>query len=392
MMNIRKITNAVVVLFVGFVVSPAVAADNAVFKELRETGVPLTNGETGKLPAPALDDGLDANGQRAAIEKVVSAEILKGGFMGGGKTDPFVYKLTDIPGKNPGPKPSLGRHVDLYFVAQGSLSTVASEEFMKGQVNLGGNNKDPKRGEGKFYTEDELKDRGLKITDTPQMKDRYAHIRMPLFNMVQISGTGYGVQTTEKESVLVAFRLDPRFAKDKTYPNEWRPFESNAAGGRQPGNPNPYEGAGGYVKVTELKGQKSPAVFIEYHLIFDEPHGWFNGAATLSSKLPLKYEEDVRQFRIDLKSFEKKNPPKKNDQARAAALTIEGAVGSLANDVASLVPSPRETVTETKSSQQSDSSSQAGGCEMCPCWAIGGLAAAAVIAGMVWRLRSRPNV
>jgi hypothetical protein len=134
--------------------------------------------------------------------------------------------------------------------------------------------------------------------------------------MVQISGTGYGIQTNEKESVLVAFRLDPKFAKDATYPNEWRGFISDAAGNKKPGNPNPYEGAGGYVKVTELKGVKTPAVFIEYHLIFDEPFGWFNGAATLSSKLPTKYDEDVRQFRIDLKSYEKKNPPARANQAK----------------------------------------------------------------------------
>jgi hypothetical protein len=187
---------------------------------------------------------------------------------------------------------------------------------MKGQVDFGGKNNNPNRGEGKFYTEDELKTRGLKITDTPQMKDRYAHIKMPLFSMVEISGTGYGVQTTEKESVLVAFKLDPRFAKDKDYPNRWTPFLRGAAGGRALGQPSPYEGAGGYVKVTELKGLKSPAVFIEYHLIFDEPFDWFNGGATLSSKLPLKYEEDVRQFRVDLKTFEKKNPPARAVQAK----------------------------------------------------------------------------
>jgi hypothetical protein len=386
----RHVLASIALSFIALSAVHAQAADNAIFKELRETGVPLTNGETAKLPAPALADGLDVEGQKAAIEKVVSAEILKAGFLGGGKTDPFVYKLTDIPGKNPGPKPSLGRHVDLYFVAQGSLATVASEKFMKGQIKKEG--QDPKRGKAEFYTEDELQQRGLKIVDTGEMKDRYAHIQMPLFSMVQISGTGYGVQTTDKESVLVAFKLDPKLAKDAKYPNEWRPFVNNAAGNKVPGDPTPYEGAGGYLKVTELKGQKLPVVFIEYHLIFDEPHGWFNGAATLSSKLPTKYDEDVRQFRIDLKNFEKKNPPKKSDQARAAASAIEGAVGNLANGAASLVPSPRQVVTEPNSSQSPDSCSQAGGCEMCPCWAIGGLAAAGVIAATVWRLRSQRKV
>lgn len=309
----RVIVSTIAFSFLAFGVDRTRAADNAVFKELRETGVPLSNGETPTLPAPALADGLDAAGQQAAIAKVVAPGIIDR-FMSGLKTAPFEYKLTDIPGKKPAPKQSLGRHVDLYFVAQGALATVASEKFMKGQVSQGGN--DPKRGKSEFYTEGELKERGLKIIDTPDTKTRYAHIQFPLFSMVQISGTGFGMQTTEKESALVAFRLDPNFAKDQTYPNEYRLYESNAAGNKALGKPSPYEGAGGYVKVTELKDQKSPLVFIEYHLIFDEPYGWFNGAATLSSKLALKYDEDVTQFRVDLKNFEKKNPPARAAQAK----------------------------------------------------------------------------
>jgi hypothetical protein len=288
------------------------AAENAIFKELREKGVPLSNGEFGKLPAPSLADGLNADGQKAAIAKVVSISKINAGFMLGGKTDPWQYSLTDIRGKKDDKKASIGRHVDLYFVAQGKLESVKNEKFMKNQVNKGGN-----RGTAEFYKPEELKERGLQIIDQKDHKDRYAHVLLPLFNMVEISGTGYGVQTSDKESVLVAFKLDPQFAKDPKYPNEWRPLNRGPAGVAAKGAPQPYDGAGGYVKVTELKDQKTPRVFIEYHLIFDEPYGWFSGAPTLSSKLPQQYENDVRQFRVDLKAFEKQNAAApQGDQAK----------------------------------------------------------------------------
>lgn len=290
----------------------AEAADNLVLQELLKDGIKLTNGEVGKLPPPALADGLTVEQQKQAIEKVVKKDTLARNFMTGGKTDAWQYKQTDIRSKENKPKASVGRLIDLYFVAEGSFSSIADPQFMKQQVNQGNNNNNANKGKAEFYAQKELDDRGLKIVDEPKLKDRYAHILFPLFNMVEIGGTGYGVETIDKESVLVAFRLDPKFADDKTYPNQWRSINRGAAGNIQKGAPNPYEGAGGYAKVTELKGQTTPRVFIEYHLLFDEPYGWFNGAPTLNSKLPTKYDEDVRQFRVDLKEFEKKNPPKNN--------------------------------------------------------------------------------
>ena len=38
-------------------------------------------------------------------------------------------------------------------------------------------------------------------------------------------------------------------------------------------------------------------MFIECHMIFDEPRGWFGGANLLRSKLPLAVQEEVRNFR-----------------------------------------------------------------------------------------------
>ena len=41
----------------------------------------------------------------------------------------------------------------------------------------------------------------------------------------------------------------------------------------------------------------SGAVLVEYHLVFEEPQGWFGGSNLLRSKLPLVCQDGVRKFR-----------------------------------------------------------------------------------------------
>lgn len=306
--NLLRITS--IAILSCLLVTAVRGAENPVYNELRNNGITLSNGIVVKAREPVLADGLNAKEQEAAIGKVVTPGVMRRGFMFGGRNDSYQYDMSKpIMAEKPGPNPPAGRTIDLYFVAEGSMESVDSKAFMDQQVNKG---QGEDRGEAKFLTEDELKKRNISLAKEEGVTERYAKIEFPLFNMVQINGVGYGVQTKGKDSVLVAFRLDPRFTNDKTYPNEWRPIIRNAQGNPQPGAPTPYEAAGGYVKVTKLEGQKKPRVFVEYHLIFDEPYGWFNGGPTLTSKLPIQYENDVREFRADLRDFERKNPPALN--------------------------------------------------------------------------------
>ena len=60
--------------------------------------------------------------------------------------------------------------------------------------------------------------------------------------------------------------------------------------------PQPYAGLGSYVKATRL-AEPAGAVFIEYHVVFAEPQGWFHGANLLRSKLPIVAQDMVRKFR-----------------------------------------------------------------------------------------------
>ncbi len=211
----------------------------------------------------------------------------------------FVLQMQekDVPGNQP--TDSIGRRIDMYFVAQGDLATVKNQGFMRQQIEKG---QKAGRGEGKFLINDELKQRNLTVIDNDKLRERYVYMKVPLFNQVMVSGTGHGMQTNGADSALVAYMLDSRFADDPQYPNHWQPGNRDQLGNVKWGPPQPYSGAGGYVKVTALKGPQ-PRVFVEYHLVFDEPHGWFGGKATLVADLPIQYQSDIRSFRKNLKTF-----------------------------------------------------------------------------------------
>ena len=51
--------------------------------------------------------------------------------------------------------------------------------------------------------------------------------------------------------------------------------------------------------MTELI-EPQGALFVEYHLVFDEPKAWFGGANLLRSKLPLMVQDNIRKFRREL--------------------------------------------------------------------------------------------
>ena len=62
------------------------------------------------------------------------------------------------------------------------------------------------------------------------------------------------------------------------------------------GPATPYGGAGFYLKITRLH-EPAGAIFIEQHVVFAEPAGWFAGANLLRSKLPTAVQINVRAMR-----------------------------------------------------------------------------------------------
>ncbi|MES1213546.1 MAG: hypothetical protein ABUL64_03085, partial [Singulisphaera sp.] len=85
----------------------------------------------------------------------------------------------------------------------------------------------------------------------------------------------------------------------KQFPNSWSPLERDASGKLSVGAAKAYSGLGGYMKMTELV-EPAGALFVECHIVFDEPEAWFHGKNFLRSKLPLVVQDNVRSFRRKL--------------------------------------------------------------------------------------------
>ena len=271
----------------------AQADENVIFKELVKQGVPLSNGKTIILPSPVMVDGLTDADQLQVMTGLVDAKNLIS-FLKGDRNDWYELKKTSTTGAKS--DDSIGRQIDLYFVAKGTLETAASQDFMKKLLNQGSNN--DAGGKAEFFSDAELKSRKLTVTNTEKLKEKYASAFNKILGKVEVRGAGRGFKSIEPESVVVACKLDPRFADDPKYPNQWQSIK-NVNGRTTIGDPQKYSGLGAYIKITKLKGPED-RVFVEYHLVFDEPHGWFDGKPSLMSHLTDVYHDDVRKFRRDL--------------------------------------------------------------------------------------------
>jgi hypothetical protein len=120
-----------------------------------------------------------------------------------------------------------------------------------------------------------------------------------LLGKVQVKGSGYGIETLNPESVVIAFKIDPRFDKDANYPNQYQTTKTDPNGKIVLGPETLYSGFAGYAKITKLQGP-ADKVFVEYRLVYEEPYKWFDGTPALVSKLDVFYTDPIKQFRNNL--------------------------------------------------------------------------------------------
>jgi hypothetical protein len=274
--------------------------ENSIYVELVGKGVPLSSEDKAKLPEFTMADGLDQTAQEKILKDVIAKQkdsppTLKQ-FTENKLNAPFIKIDTAIPN-------STSHQIDLYFIAYGNLQTVANGNFWKARIGQKGKN-----GTLDFLKPKDLAQRGLTVIDQPKIKEAYAFAdKIDLFEFVQVSGTARSMETIGDQSVVVAILLDPKFHGDKEFPNEWRKVTFGPKGAPQIGNPNPYDGVGAYAKVTQLQSPDD-ALFVEYHIIYNEPAGWFDGRHVLETKLPMMIDNDVKRFRKDLKGATTKAP------------------------------------------------------------------------------------
>ena len=190
------------------------------------------------------------------------------------------------------------RAVDVWFHRTGSWETFTSKEFGDGILKAKEKSKESSiLSRAGFLTEAEAVKRGLNIGGKPgQQESRYFYTTFTLFDRAEVSATRFAVASKTPTSLLLAAYIDPRFANDAEFPNQWRTVERDATAELVYGRKQAYHGAGFYAKVTRL-AKPDDAIFVEYHSVFNEPKGWFDGENLLRSKVPTIASHQVTQFR-----------------------------------------------------------------------------------------------
>jgi hypothetical protein len=286
---------------------PDSAPDNPVLQELLEQGVTMSDGTSYKLPPPAMGDELAAAAQKAVIEK---AGKLKGysfdDLIDNRTAAPVVLVVRPL--KETDDESSTIRSIDLYFVAHGKWDLLVSKEFLDSLSKAkDGDNKNEVVSKSGFLTAAEMQKRGLTLESTPEHEMKFVYSTFSLFDQVELSATRLAVATRTKTSLTGAAKMDPRFTDDAEYPNRWRPIERDSDAEIMFGKPHPYTGGGAYAKVTKLL-EPADTIFVECHVVYEEPYGWFQGGEMLNSKLPVIVKSKVRTFRSKLGlASEKKN-------------------------------------------------------------------------------------
>jgi hypothetical protein len=258
---------------------------NPLFKSLLDPGLAVGAGAKVKFPAPTMPDGLDGAKQKAIIESLVKGEYAYEEFTRKSVVAPQLLKLRD---ENPSDPKAPARGVDFWFIAYGDLKALDDEKFLDRLVNAGKG-----QGEGKGLKKEDLEKRKIAVPD-PKVES-YGHIAFDFLEKVHIKATGRVMWTRTADSVVVAGELDPRFRGDAEFPNQWQSIIKDG-GMTKLGPVTPWSEAGFYLKITKL-AEPAGAIFVEQHVVFAEPMGWFDGANLLRSKLPIAVQSNVRAMR-----------------------------------------------------------------------------------------------
>lgn len=289
---------ALTLLLVSSTAAPAQTHEelNPVYKHLRQEGLQYTKRVTLPLAAPVMADGLTGAQQLAVIKKEVGGDFTMSQFFDRSPVAPHLLRINTLKPSDPENPP---RAVDVFFVAYGDMKKIASKEFLDRLVSVNKN-----EGEGKSLDAKELEKRGIELDPKNKDHEGYGWAKFDVFDKVRLETTGRSFWSQTPDSIIVAMHMDPRFKNDAEHPNRWRSL-IKSGGETKFGPPVPYDAVGYYMKITRLESPPG-AVFVEAHIGFGEPPGWFNNNNMLRSKLPPALQQKVRDIRRELLSVMEK--------------------------------------------------------------------------------------
>jgi len=291
----------------SFCADPSSHADqNRLFSELVEKGVPIGEKLAVKLPAPTMSDGLSAAEQKRVIEQLIAGDYSYSEFTRRSVVAPqLLYLKSDLV---PSDKAAPSRGLDVYFLVYGDFGATSNQTFLNRLLAISRDSNaesaEPGGTEAGSTTlsPEQLAKRNIMVEASDSGRaERIGHTRFDILDRVRLSVTGRVSWSQTAESVLAAVVVDRRFHGDSEFPNVWQSLKKT--GDRVViGEPQAYPGAGLYLKLTRL-AEPAGAIFVEEHVVFTEPVGWFDGVNLLRSKLPPVVQASVRSIRREWQKF-----------------------------------------------------------------------------------------
>jgi hypothetical protein len=266
---------------------------NSVFTRALNEGL-KAGGQTVRLAPPRLVDGQAGDVHRAALKELAGSDRALDELLRDSVTAPFIIKIHDV--KMTG---ATVRQADIGFAVHGNLKKIdpAREAARTNQKVVEVANM---WFQTRLLKTDDLRSAGIKPADTGSDRNAwYAHIHAKLLDRIDFEVTNHVVTSETSESVVIASATDLSFANAGSLSNGWRSLAPPGGSQTDAAARQPYSGGISYVKISKIAFQPT-ALFVEMHVAFIEPDGWFQGAPILRSKFSVAAQDQIRTLRREM--------------------------------------------------------------------------------------------
>jgi len=269
-------------------------AQNAVYNQVLNQGLEA-GGQTIHLPKPRVLDGQDAGAQSAALREVAGSDRALDDMLRNSITAPYIIKVHDS--KVAG---ATIRAADVWFVVYAELNQIdlAREAARADEKEVEVANM---WFQTRLLKASDLHAAGLEPPAVVAGQSTwYSHVHARLLDRIDFEVINQVVASQSAESIVIASRTDPSFAKAGPIANGWKSVAPAGGGAAKAEGPTqPYAGGISYAKISRV-ALKPDALVVEMHVAFVEPDGWFHGAPILRSKFSIIAQDQIRSLRREL--------------------------------------------------------------------------------------------
>jgi hypothetical protein len=269
-------------------------AKNEVFCYVLQRGLDV-DGKRISLPKPRFYDGQAGGTQKDILIALAESEEQLNEMLDNSPRAPNIFRKDEIQAKADSP---VIRIVDLWFIvyadlkqfdAASQVARIDGRKVESGDIKY----------ECHLLKDADVRAAGITLGPEPAgQKTWFTQDLGELPNKVMFEVTQRGVATQTPESVVIATRTDPAFAKGKRPSNFWR--KAGDGPGAEGGEiSRPYQGGISYAKVSRL-AIRPGALIVEMHGAWVEPYEWYEGGGALSTKLKRGADEGIKKLREEL--------------------------------------------------------------------------------------------